>query len=175
MKKLLTILGSVAMVATTGAVAVACKTEAKPDKPVVQKQKLTDLVTVKTGIELAPADKGDVKKVVDAVNAKNPNAKLDHEQLAVEAIQGAENKLKLSAKQDSAKYEGSVEIEFTAPTPDPVVKQKLTDLVTVKTGIELAPADKGDVKKLLMLLMQKPKCKTWSWTISGWSYSRSWK
>ncbi|AJM71755.1 lipoprotein [Mycoplasma yeatsii] len=29
MKKLLTILGSVAMVATTGAVAVACKTEAK--------------------------------------------------------------------------------------------------------------------------------------------------
>ncbi|MBY7705366.1 lipoprotein [Vibrio harveyi] len=29
MKKLLTILGSVAIVATTGAVAVACKTEAK--------------------------------------------------------------------------------------------------------------------------------------------------
>ncbi|MBY7704984.1 lipoprotein [Vibrio harveyi] len=118
MKKLLTILGSVAMVATTGAVAVACKTGAKPDKPDTPvKQKLSELVTVKTGIELAPADKGDVKKVVDAVNAKNPNAKLDHKQLAVEVVEGDANKVKLSAKENSTKYEGSVEIQIVAPTP----------------------------------------------------------
>ncbi|MDQ0567696.1 lipoprotein [Mycoplasma yeatsii] len=114
MKKLLTILGSVAMVATTGAVAVACKTEAKPDKPVDVKQKLEDLVKVKTGIEVADGDKGNVEKVVAAVNAKNPEAKLVAAELKIEAVGTDKAKVKLLPKDQSSKYEGSVEIEFKA-------------------------------------------------------------
>ncbi|EOA07192.1 Hypothetical protein, predicted lipoprotein [Mycoplasma yeatsii 13926] len=154
MKKLLTILGSVAMVATTGAVAIACKTEAKPDKPVVVKQKLEDLVKVKTGIEVADTDKGNVEKVVAAVNAKNPEAKLVAAELKIEVVGTDKAKAKLLPKDESSKYEGSVEIEFKAATA-PVVKQKLEDLVKVKTGIEVADTDKGNVEKVVAAVNAK--------------------
>ncbi|AJM71508.1 lipoprotein [Mycoplasma yeatsii] len=154
MKKLLTILGSVAMVATTGAVAVACKTEAKPDKPVVVKQKLEELVTVKTGIEVAENEREDVTKVVAAVNKKNENAKLDATQLKIEAVGSDKTKAKLLPKDEASKYQGSVEIEFKG-TPAPVAKQKLEELVTVKTGIEVAENEREDVTKVVAAVNKK--------------------
>ncbi|KNG79578.1 hypothetical protein, partial [Mycoplasma sp. HU2014] len=76
----------------------------------VAKQKLTDLVKVKTGIVVTDTDKDNVEKVVEAVNAKNADANLVASELEVTTVKG--NKLKLSAKENSTKYEGSVEIQI---------------------------------------------------------------
>ncbi|MBY7694126.1 hypothetical protein JIO08_23690, partial [Vibrio parahaemolyticus] len=94
----------------------------------VAKQKLTDLVKVTTGIVVTDTDKDNVEKVVEAVNAKNADANLVASELEVTTVKG--NKLKLSAKENSTKYEGSVEIQIIVE-PTPVAKQKLTDLVKV--------------------------------------------
>lgn len=77
-----------------------------------EKDFLENLIKIKTGIELDKNDKLKIDKVVVAINKTN-NLDLDATQLKVDFIDDA--KIKLSAKENSDKYVGSVEIEFADP------------------------------------------------------------
>ncbi|EOA07596.1 Hypothetical protein, predicted lipoprotein [Mycoplasma yeatsii 13926] len=123
MKKLLTILGSVAMVATTGAVAVACKTEAKDSVKDLSKEiKVTE-------ISLLKADWEKTDKIIEAVNKANKGLDLTDKDVEV-VVNEAKDGAKIKAKADSKKFKGEKDVKFKDSTPAPD-KKKLSDLIKV--------------------------------------------
>ncbi|AJM71903.1 lipoprotein [Mycoplasma yeatsii] len=133
MKKLLTILGSVAMVATTGAVAVACKTEAKDSVKDLSKEiKVTE-------ISLPKADWEKTDKIIEAVNKANEGLNLTDKDVEV-AVNEAKDGAKIKAKADNKKFKGEKDVKFKDSTPAPA-KKKLSDLIKNLDLGEIAKED----------------------------------
>ncbi|MBY7703606.1 lipoprotein [Vibrio harveyi] len=146
MKKLLTILGSITMTATTGITAVACKSEEKkPDSG--SNQPNTPATPTKTNLSTFVKELGEVKDKKDETiiaafleknNEKMGANKLANEDLKAENI--TDTKATISLSKDHEKYEGTVEVTFKVQT------ESSEQTTPTKTNLSTFVKELGEVK-----------------------------
>ncbi|MDQ0567913.1 hypothetical protein [Mycoplasma yeatsii] len=162
MKKFLSVLTASAILLTTGSFAlinnnnfknniilkqttnIASNTQANTET----KKVLSELVTVKNiGDILKDSD----HEIIAAINRKNEKASLNISELKIEKNKDSK-KAKISAKEDSKNYQGSVDVEFNV---NENAKFDLKDLIKVNEKIKLKLKSKIDITKIDSLLLKQ--------------------
>ncbi|UWD34686.1 hypothetical protein NX779_02620 [Mycoplasma cottewii] len=154
MKKFLSVLTASAILLTTGSFALINNNNSKNNIILKQttniasnsetttetKKNLSELVVDKNIGEIL---KDSDQEIIVAINRKNKNASLDINQLKIEKNQDGK-KAKISAKDDSKNYQGSVEVEFIV---NKEAKFDLKDLIIKTKDIKIKLPKNVDIKK----------------------------
>ncbi|KNG79172.1 hypothetical protein [Mycoplasma sp. HU2014] len=154
MKKFLSILTASAILLTTGSFALINNNNSKNNIILKQTTNITsnteaNIETKKDLSELVKEKNiGDILKDLDqeiiaAINRKNKDARLNISELKIEKNKDSK-KAKISAKDDSKKYQGSVDVEFKVNSN---AQFELSDLITNKEYIDLKLPKNVDIKK----------------------------
>ncbi|EOA06925.1 Hypothetical protein, predicted transmembrane protein [Mycoplasma yeatsii 13926] len=157
MKKFLSVLTASAILLTTGSFALINNNNSKNNIILKQstnivsntetKKDLSQLVTVKNiGDILKDSD----QEIIAAINRKNKDASLNISELKIEKIDN--KKAKISAKDDSKNYQGSVDVGFVV---NKEAKFDLKDLIKVNEKIKLKLKSKIDITKIDSLLLKQ--------------------
>ncbi|MBY7705001.1 hypothetical protein JIY74_33125 [Vibrio harveyi] len=154
MKNFLSILTASAILLTTGSFALINNNNSKNNIILKQTTNITsnteaNIETKKDLSELVKEKNiGDILKDLDqeiiaAINRKNKDARLNISELKIEKNKDSK-KAKISAKDDSKKYQGSVDVEFKVNSN---AQFELSDLITNKEDIDLKLPKNVDIKK----------------------------
>ncbi|AGJ91050.1 lipoprotein [Mycoplasma putrefaciens] len=160
MKKLLSILGSVGMIASTGAVAVACKTE--------QPAKMTQISDLIKNTELGELADNNASTIIAKVLEENKDSvkdKLVAEDLELkgQAMAGQDKKMKatitVSEKGKKKNFAGEVEVMFTVKEAAPAKMTQISDLIKNTELDDLAKTDGETIIKAALAKNQNEELK----------------